>query len=347
MELEDLIELRYKCKECDFITPSDEEIKKHISDSHQLMLAQKVELSDPTNLQKPRKTWMDIFNEGHGVTRSILGALDHETFLVCRLVCQGWRQAVNRYKPTWKEIKGTSFQRALQLAIERGHKHVTEMLISNAANVVLTDGSGDDKTLEPIHLAATAGKPSIVEMLIANGAKVDSKDEYGLTSLSYASVWGHLSVAEILVAHGADVNSRDGLNDETPLHRASEGTNASIVEFLLTSGANVNAKTGENETALHMASLSGNKSIVGILVSNGACLKARDICGCTPLHNAKNAEIVELLCKHGADINARNDANETLLQKAERLGSTYCECYSDQARYKEIAAKLRSYSATE
>ena len=90
MEVHDLIEHGYKCKECQFFTTTDEDIKEHISSSHFWLLAKKQKLSDPVSFQDPNtvKTWKNIFQvTAHDVTKAILGSLDNETFLACRLVC--------------------------------------------------------------------------------------------------------------------------------------------------------------------------------------------------------------------------------------------------------------------
>ena len=226
MEFEDLFELLYKCKQCDFCTTADDEIKEHIVASHQWLLSKMQKLSEPV-LQDPNrdKTWKDLFQvTPHLVTKTILGSLDHESFLACRLVCQGWRRAVNTYKPTWNEIKEGSFQSSLSNAIWNGHELVTEMLISNAANVLMRPSSFGFDQREPLHIATKVGKLSLVQMLISNGANVNAieEDEWNTyTPLLIAAERNDLSIVEILVSYGADVNYKNRDND-TPLHLASK-----------------------------------------------------------------------------------------------------------------------------
>ena len=56
----------------------------------------------------------------------------------------------------------------------------------------------------------------IVELLIAAGADVNAKNDWGWTPLTYAAINDHEEIAELLIAKGADVNAKDD-GGETPL----------------------------------------------------------------------------------------------------------------------------------
>jgi cytohesin len=60
--------------------------------------------------------------------------------------------------------------------------------------------------------------------------------------LHKVAIWGDVEAAEVLLQNGADINSR-GEDDDTPLHRALMSDNAhAMVVFLLTRGANPDLK---------------------------------------------------------------------------------------------------------
>ena len=99
-------------------------------------------------------------------------------------------------------------------------------------------------TLKPpvkIIQAVKDGTVEEVKKYLAAGMDVNTKDEYGATSLHHAVEYGRNDVAELLIANGADVNGKtnDGL---TALHAAILNGSNEIVKLLIDQGANVNTK---------------------------------------------------------------------------------------------------------
>jgi len=347
MELEKLFEPGYKCKECNFFTSTIDDIQNHVSDSHKTVLAKRQKLSDNVNIKNPNgdKKWKDVFQVTvKEVTETILGSLDYETFLACRLVCQDWRKAVNKYHPMWRKIKKTDFQESLQKAVVQGHTLVAEMLISNAANVTLWTTYGQNAFIVPhstgpLHLAAGEDNLSMVEMLISNGANVNQKDMFLQTPLHRAARLKKSSIVDILLSNGADVDSRD-CTHKTPLgiaardhmlcvkivrsllrhgaHIDSEiileairGGDSVVVEELVTNANEnvVNSKDKQGKTPLILASRLGYSEIVKCLLKHGAHVDSVENYGWTALHIAANKghlSIAEVLISHGASVNCQN-----------------------------------------
>ena len=81
------------------------------------------------------------------------------------------------------------------------------------------DVKGGWMVITPLHSAASDGHKEIVELLIANGAVVNAKDEIESTPLSGAALNGHKEIAELLIAAGADVNAKN-VSGRTPLDSA-------------------------------------------------------------------------------------------------------------------------------
>ena len=48
----------------------------------------------------------------------------------------------------------------------------------------------------------------IAELLIANGADVNVKNDFGPTPLHWAADEGHKEIVELLIANGANVNAK-------------------------------------------------------------------------------------------------------------------------------------------
>ena len=101
--------------------------------------------------------------------------------------------------------------------------------------------------------AAVVGDVAKVKKLIAEGADVNAKDNFGQTVLMWAACRGHIEIAKLLIESGADVNAKDSTGDTALIFAASEG-HLETVKILIESGADVNAKnmTG-GVTALKLA----------------------------------------------------------------------------------------------
>jgi hypothetical protein len=95
-------------------------------------------------------------------------------------------------------------------------KEVRELLnryseeFSDFAGIELLDvnqrGYGRNK---PLHVAVQAGQVADVELLLAEGAEINSPGEMGLTPLHYAAMEGRDELARLLLKNGANRNARD------------------------------------------------------------------------------------------------------------------------------------------
>ena len=86
---------------------------------------------------------------------------------------------------------------ALHYAAEYGHLEITELLLSNGANVNRRD---DDKAT-PLHFAAMGGFEEVVVLLLANGAEVNASDKAKERPMDGAVFFGHMNVANVLKDH--------------------------------------------------------------------------------------------------------------------------------------------------
>ena len=113
------------------------------------------------------------------------------------------------------------------------------------------DGAGG-KT--PLHYASENGYVSIASVLIAAGADVNAKHNFGHTPLHEATRNGYTTIAAMLIAAGAVVNVATSASRRTPLHYAAWFSSAPVVSMLLKAGAKVNARDSKKGLALHYAS---------------------------------------------------------------------------------------------
>lgn len=81
----------------------------------------------------------------------------------------------------------------------------------------------------------------IVDLLLAAGADVKSRDEFGNTPLSMAVELGQVSLMRAFLEHGADPNA-PGIDGGKPLNTAVESARIEVVTLLLEAGADPNGK---------------------------------------------------------------------------------------------------------
>jgi ankyrin repeat protein len=120
-----------------------------------------------------------------------------------------------------------------------------------------------------LNLAITNNQKELIEMLIAKGANVNTKDKKGSTPLHLAVKHNQMELAKMLIAKGADVNAKDNWN-WTLVHGAAYNGNKDMVELLIAQGANVNGRDGDNRTPLWYAQDKGHSEIVELLKKHGA-----------------------------------------------------------------------------
>ena len=93
---------------------------------------------------------------------------------------------------------------------------------------------------------------SKIKYLIERGADVNAKEEYGNTSLHWASLMDCIEIVKLLLDRGADVGATDK-DRWTPLHWASEYNCIEIAKLLLEKGADVNSENNGGWTPLDRA----------------------------------------------------------------------------------------------
>ena len=83
-------------------------------------------------------------------------------------------------------------------ALHDRHTDVVELLLANKADVNVKDNGG----YTPLHWAALGEQKDMAELLLASKADVNAWDSNGETPLHWAAVHGHKHVAELLRQHG-------------------------------------------------------------------------------------------------------------------------------------------------
>jgi hypothetical protein len=148
-------------------------------------------------------------------------------------------------------------------------------------------------TPTPLLAAAKAGKTSIVEILLQNGADPNKKVPLPFSPLDLAVQTGDLEMVKILVDHGAYIETR-GYKGLTALMWASRLDNTPIMEFLIKHGAKLDARSDHKSTALMLAAQVGNINAVKLLIESGADVRFRDADNDSALGLAKRKHFIAI-----------------------------------------------------
>lgn len=132
------------------------------------------------------------------------------------------------------------------------------------------------RNTEPaLWLAAGAGHPAVVKLLLSSGAPVDSPGPDGTTPLHRACERGDAESALLLIEAGAKIDTKTGGGEPDrrgapPLLLACQSGSVPIVERLLAAGARVNVRTAGGLTPLLASAMARGDRIVELLKEAGA-----------------------------------------------------------------------------
>ncbi|XP_068109808.1 ankyrin repeat and SOCS box protein 14 isoform X1 [Hyperolius riggenbachi] len=194
----------------------------------------------------------------------------------------------------------------LALAAQCGHTDVMEMLIQKGAGV-LTQASDSASILFE---AAAAGNPDAVSLLLEYGADANVPKHSGHLPIHRAAYRGHLLALRILIpVTDLAAIKRSGIS---PVHSAAAGGHPECLELLLRSGFDVNfmlaprVRKGyddERKSALYFAVSNSDLTSAKLLLDSGA-LPNQDPVNCLQVAlRMGNYELVNLLLRHGANVN--------------------------------------------
>ena len=177
-----------------------------------------------------------------------------------------------------------------------------------------------------LHIAAAMGNVDQVRDLLDDGAQIDEAKDDGTTALHSAATMGHAEVVRVLVEEGSWVEAT-GNSGATPLMMAASMGHIGAVKALLDGGANPDTVHNYGKsTALHFAAEVGRDDVVQELCKRGANVEARKVTGGTALHSAADANqpgTVKVLVEDcEADVNRLLMKDTTPLYLAAQRGFT-------------------------
>jgi ankyrin repeat protein len=160
---------------------------------------------------------------------------------------------------------------ALFEAIEEDDSDAVKKAIDAGAEVEDRDEEGRTA----LHVAALAGSPQIISLLVDAGADLSAMTETDeMSALMIAISEGNDPSFDVLLELGADPNQADA-NGFTPLMVAAQFGQWQMVEALIHRGAKIDAKTLRGSTALSAALTSNNVDVAIVLAEQGADWRAQ------------------------------------------------------------------------
>lgn len=185
-----------------------------------------------------------------------------------------------------------------------------------------------------LHIAAQKGNLRMTKFLCEKGADMHIKNDYGSKPIHHAARDAHIPVVEFYLDRGLDVNELAGPG-KTLIHFAALSKDThEMITYLYSKGADLNRKSYEGETPLDVAISKDHPNIVKVLVDLGAVSSAyiQNEAAATDAKISKYLqcvrklfeavksnnfiEIERLVNNSGAQVNAKNEKNMTILHFA-------------------------------
>ncbi|KAI8773698.1 poly [ADP-ribose] polymerase tankyrase-like [Biomphalaria glabrata] len=241
----------------------------------------------------------------------------------------------------------------LMTAAAQGDLKMVQLLVKNGADVEQKDRM---ERRAVIH-ACMNGSTNVLSYLLNIGASAEHPDSSGNSPLHYAAAYGWYFTAKLLLEAGVDPNANN-MWKLTPVNVAYLKSQVGIVQLLLNHDkVDINFADDNGKTLIFHACESDLlqpdlvEQIKYIIEQKGALCNIRDNSGQTPLHclasnsvnvddEEKNSQetlkteafkqsvsIAQLLIKHGCDVNAVDDNNDSaaMMALSEVINLPLCE----------------------
>ncbi len=174
----------------------------------------------------------------------------------------------------------------------------------------------------PLHFAAEGGNPEVIQFLLERGAEINAQNIAGETPLHYAAGWGHLEAVKLLLDKKADgtLLTEEG---DSALHYLRFVGHPEVAELLLDSGSDINQINKAGQSFLGMSVLAGRQQLIDLAFARGAEISPQE--GTQMLiaaASAGNLSLADKLLAKGAAPEAKGDPGNRLLHAAAAGGHT-------------------------
>lgn len=164
--------------------------------------------------------------------------------------------------------------------------------------------TSDKEGFRPMHVAASQNLTELLEVLIADGAVIEARNNWGGTPLHAAIFTDSLDTARVLISRSAEVDVVD-VNGMSPLHWAAKLGHTEALHLLIKAGSK-SSYSGNGDLPIHVAIQQGQLSAVQDLMFHGTGVEAQTSRGDTLLVVAiisNQFKIAEYLLQQSANAN--------------------------------------------
>ena len=200
------------------------------------------------------------------------------------------------------DVNAYTGRTALMNAAENGNTDAAKLLVAAGADIYVSDLD----RWPPLLLAIKARDFGLVRYLFA----CDKKKKFDASldaALIEAIKSGNTEIVRLMLDKGADINQVSVENPGRPLGYAVQTDIIETVLLLLARGADPNAMKQGGRAIMTSAAIHGNSDIVRVLIDAKADVnpKKQDWSPLTEATRGNHIEVMKLLIKAGADLNAR------------------------------------------
>jgi ankyrin repeat protein len=203
-------------------------------------------------------------------------------------------------------------------------KHPEQLQVVVGGRLQAVVGS---RMLAPLPAALHGRHFRVADLLHQHGAALDIRGSWGKAPIHAATMYGLTDIVRWLLDHNADANDPQDGDGWTPLHLAAFNNQLETVQVLLDYDADVNCWTRLNESPLSLAIrrdyVDVGLDVVQILLKHGADVNARGSGQQLSLHVASFKgwlDVARFLLKYGAQVDERDDDGMTPFQVASTRG---------------------------
>jgi ankyrin repeat protein len=238
-----------------------------------------------------------------------------QTFVIAKL---GLINAFEEHSDLDWKYNNIEGEAPIHVAAFAGNLEIVKRLIEEKEMDVNHQG---DTSFGPLVAACVSGHRNVAKYLLSvDRVRVNLRSEFGITPLIAAAKAGNQDMCRILLEHGALVNFQAW--GDTALMIAAKFGRLSTVQILLKKGADTEIVNRYKGTALLAAATcleEHSQDVVELLVRWGANVDAQDRDGNTALHMAAQTgdiDMVRLLIAKKARVSVRNGVGKSALDFA-------------------------------